>query len=161
VKPLDGGALSLAGNALAGEGTPSGTATYPPPGRHGQPPSSLWPHGCSLDLARCGAREEGEEQKKEGRKEGGACRGCAPGGAAPHRRRSLPVTGLTALSSLEARHRYKGKEEHKEKERGERRRRPLAGRRSVSPSPVGAPGHWGFTRRLCARETGEEKEEMV
>jgi hypothetical protein len=34
-------------------------------GGHGRPPSSLWQHGCSLDLARCGAREEGEEQEKK------------------------------------------------------------------------------------------------
>jgi hypothetical protein len=39
VKPLDGDALSLVGNALAGEGTPSDAATHLS-GRHGR--FSIW-----------------------------------------------------------------------------------------------------------------------
>jgi hypothetical protein len=74
---------------------------------------------------------------------------------------STPVfTGHGADSPAAARRsaQIQRKEEHKEKERGERRRRPLAGRCSASPSPAGAPGNWHFNRRLCERETGEEKE---
>jgi hypothetical protein len=74
-KPLDGSVLSLAGNALAGEGTPGGAATYPPPGRHGRP--------CrSLDLAWCGAREVGEWQEEKGERreelDAAACREAPP-----------------------------------------------------------------------------------
>jgi hypothetical protein len=50
-KPLDGGTLSLAGNALAGEGTRGGAATLS--GRH----------GCFSGSRVCGAREVGRGKK--------------------------------------------------------------------------------------------------
>jgi hypothetical protein len=60
-KPLDGGALSLAGNALAGEGTRGGAATLS--GRHGRSSGS-----CG-----CRAREEGKGKEQKEKK--GVCHG--------------------------------------------------------------------------------------
>lgn len=87
VKPLDGGALSLTGNALAGEGIPCGAATYPPPGCQGR--------ASSLDLSFVGLEKKGRGKRKEGREKGGADRGRVPCGAAPHRCWPLPATGKT------------------------------------------------------------------
>jgi hypothetical protein len=85
VKPLDGGALSLVGNVLAGEGTPGGAATHLS-GLHGR---------LYLDLTYVGAREEGERQgKREGRKGGAGC-GRVPRGAALHLHRPHRRPGAT------------------------------------------------------------------
>jgi hypothetical protein len=85
-----------------------------------------------------GAREERERQGKRDNRKGVAGCGLAPGGAAPHCRRSSPVTGLTTPPPLELGTDTKEKKST-EKRRGERRQRPLAGRRSASPSPAGTP----------------------
>jgi hypothetical protein len=60
VKPLDSGALSLVGNALAGERTPGGAATHLS-GRHGR--LSIW----ILHVRVLGKR--GEVREKGGREE--------------------------------------------------------------------------------------------
>jgi hypothetical protein len=80
-KPLDGGALSLAGNALAGEGTRSGASTLS--SRHGRFSGSCYGK----------AREKGGVREKEGREEpaSAACRAVllAVVGTAGHGRRPL------------------------------------------------------------------------
>jgi hypothetical protein len=84
VKPLDGGALSLVGNARAGERTPGGAATHLS-GRHGR--FSIWiSHVRVLWKKGRGKRE---------RRKGGAGCGRVPGGAALHRRRPSPAAGNT------------------------------------------------------------------
>jgi hypothetical protein len=55
--PLDGGALSLVGNALAGERTRGGGTAF----------FSVPPWVASLWSSRFGAREEGKEESKGGR----------------------------------------------------------------------------------------------
>jgi hypothetical protein len=82
VKPLDGGALSLVGNALAGERTPCGAATHLS-GRHGR--LSIWISHVRV----LGKRGRGKRERRKG----GACCGRVPRGAALHCRRPSPATG--------------------------------------------------------------------
>jgi hypothetical protein len=84
VKPLDGDALSLVGNALAGEGTPSDATTHLS-GRHGR--FSIW----ISHVRELGKRGRG---KRERRKGGAGC-SRVPGGTALHCRRPSPATGNT------------------------------------------------------------------
>jgi hypothetical protein len=88
VNPLDGGALSLAGNALAGEGTRAGTAT------------SLWA-AMDGDLGFLRWKTQvwvgGGGKRSKG---GGDDRRTTTGGACPHYHRRPPATALCPAAAV-------------------------------------------------------------
>jgi hypothetical protein len=95
VKPLDGDALSLVGNALAGEGTPSDATTHLS-GRHGR---------FSIQISH--VRELGKrgEVREKGGREGqaaAACRAAPPFTVVGHRRPratpNLPTPPLVCVA---------------------------------------------------------------
>jgi hypothetical protein len=143
VGPFDGGALTHGWTRAPAKG----------PAAVHRPTSSPSRHGHSLDLAPCGAREEGEEATKKEMKRGAsaaACRLASSPSPAP------PLTGALTLTRRGAHDGIKGK--GKAEKRGERAA-ALCQRHSSSPSSAGTPDGRSAHRRHCARERfgGEEK----
>jgi hypothetical protein len=105
-------------------------------------------------VAGLGKRRRGKKRRQKG---GSSLPRLRTGRRRPSSTPVLADHGVDSTAAAGGSAQIQRKEEHKEKERGERRRRPLAGRRSASPSPAGAPGNWYFNRRLCERETGRRR----